>query len=46
MTEDERAELVERAVQAGMSQSAFLRAVGLKKPIRSIVDQQAVADLA
>lgn len=45
VTEDERAELVERAAQAGMSQSAFLRAVGLNEPIRSVADLQAVADL-
>ncbi|WP_440137890.1 plasmid mobilization protein [Pseudomonas boreofloridensis] len=45
MTEDERAELIERAAQAGMSQSAFMRAVGLNTPIRSIVDLTAVADL-
>ncbi len=35
----------ERAAQAGTSQSAFLRAVGLNEPIRSVVDLQAVADL-
>lgn len=46
VTEDERAELIERAAQAGMSQSAFLRAVGLNTPIRSVVDLTAVADLA
>lgn len=45
VTEDERAELVERAAQAGMSQSAFLRSVGLNEPIRSVVDLQVVADL-
>ncbi len=45
VTKDERAEVVGRAAQAGMSQSAFLRAVGLSEPIRSIVDLQAVADL-
>ncbi|WP_338724224.1 CopG family transcriptional regulator [Pseudomonas tolaasii] len=45
VTEDERAELVDRAAQAGMSQSAFLRAVGLSEPIRSVVDLQAVVDL-
>lgn len=45
VTEDERAELVERAAQAGMSQSAFLRSVGLNEPIRSVVDLQLVADL-
>ncbi|WP_244672278.1 MULTISPECIES: CopG family transcriptional regulator [Xanthomonas] len=38
--------MVERAAQAGMSQSAFLRAVGLNEPIRSVVDLQAVAGLA
>ncbi|OQP74975.1 CopG family transcriptional regulator [Xanthomonas citri] len=46
VTEDERAKMVERAAQAGMSQSAFLRAVGLNEPIRSVVDLQAVAGLA
>lgn len=46
VTEEERAELVERAAQAGMSQSAFLRAVGLNTPIRSVLDLTAVADLA
>lgn len=46
VTADERAELVERAAQAGMSQSAFLRAVGLNEPIRSVADLQAVADLS
>ncbi|MGY2210404.1 plasmid mobilization protein [Pseudomonas pergaminensis] len=45
VTEDERAELVARAAQAGMSQSAFLRAVGLNEPIRSVIDLRAVADL-
>ena len=45
VTEDERAELVERAAQAGRSQSAFLRAVGLNEPIRSVVDLRAVAEL-
>ncbi len=29
-----------------MAQSAFLRAVGLNEPIRSVVDLQAEADLA
>lgn len=34
----------QRAVQAGMSQSAFLRAVGLHEPIRTVVDLLAVAE--
>ncbi|MBH3346073.1 CopG family transcriptional regulator [Pseudomonas parafulva] len=46
VNEDERVELVERAAQAGMFQSAFLRAVRLNEPIRSVADLQAVADLS
>ncbi|WP_313739143.1 hypothetical protein [Pseudomonas sp.] len=34
----------ERAVQAGMSHSAFLRAVGLHEPILTVVDLLAVAE--
>ncbi|HBO9691333.1 plasmid mobilization protein [Pseudomonas aeruginosa] len=46
VTESEQAQLIERAAEAGMSQSAFLRALGLNTPIRSVVDLTAVADLA
>lgn len=34
------------AAQAGLSQSAYLRAVGLNTPIRSVVDLKSVSDLA
>lgn len=36
----------ERANEAGMSRSGYLRALGLNSPIRSVVDLTAVADLA
>lgn len=45
ITEGERAELIERAAQAGMSQSVFLRTVGLNELTRSAVDLQVVTDL-
>lgn len=45
VTDDERAALVARADQAGMSQSAFLRAAGLNHPIRSVYDLKAVGDM-
>lgn len=34
------------AAQTGLSQSSYLRAVGLNTPIRSVVDLKAVSDLA
>lgn len=43
---DERAAIQERAQQTGMSLSAYLLAVGLNTPIRSVVDLTAVGDLA
>lgn len=46
LTEEERAEIENRAQSAGLSNSAFLRAVGLNQPIKSKVDLTAVADLA
>jgi hypothetical protein len=45
VTDAERAEIVDRAAQAGMSLSAFLRATGLHHPIRSVYDLTAVASL-
>lgn len=45
VTDDERAEIAERAEQSGLSQSAYLRAAGLNHPIRSMIDLQAVRDL-
>lgn len=46
LTADERATIAARAEQAGLSQSAFLRAAGLNQPIKSVFDLDAVADLA
>lgn len=43
---EERAVIQERADQTGLSLSAFLLAVGMNTPIRSVVDLTAVADLA
>jgi hypothetical protein len=43
---DEKADISARAAGAGMSESAFLRALGLNQPIRSVVDLEAVDDLA
>ena len=45
LTQDERAEVAERAAQTGMSLSAYLRAAGLNHQIKSIADADAVADL-
>lgn len=45
VTAEERAEITARAEQSGLSQSAYLRAAGLKHPIRSVYDLRAVADL-
>ena len=42
----ERAQIEERAKIAGLSVSAYLRAAGLHHPIRSVLDHQAVCDLA
>lgn len=46
VTDEEKATISERANEAGMSRSGYLRALGLNSPIRSIVDLTAVADLA
>lgn len=45
LTPDERAEIVARAAQSGLSLSAYMRAAGLNHPIRSVYDLKAVADL-
>jgi hypothetical protein len=42
----ERAQIEERAMMAGLPISAYLRAAGLHQPIRSVLDHQAVCDLA
>lgn len=46
VTLDERAEIGDRAAQAGLSLSAYLRVAGLNQPVRSVIDQEAVAGLA
>ena len=45
LTPGERAEIAERAKQAGLSLSAYMRTAGLNHPIRSVYDLKAVADL-
>lgn len=45
VTDDERADITERAEQSGMSLSHYLRAAGLNHQIRSVYDLKAVADL-
>lgn len=46
MAEEEKTSITERAEEAGMSPSGFLRRLGLNAPIRSPVDLTAVAELA
>ncbi|BBN62141.1 plasmid mobilization protein [Pseudomonas sp. KUIN-1] len=46
VTDEEKEAITERANEAGMSRSGYLRALGLNTPIRSVVDLVAVADLA
>ena len=46
MNDEEKALITERAEQAGLSRSGYLRAVGLNYPIRSVLDLMAVVDLA
>jgi hypothetical protein len=45
VTDSEKAEIADRAAQAGLSLSAYLVAAGLNHPIRSVADLDAVADL-
>src|SRR5579863_7361149 len=46
VTDAERARIEERAKIAGLSISAYLRAAGLNQPIRSVLDHEAVCELA
>lgn len=46
VTDEEKTTITEKAEEAGMSRSGYLRALGLNTPIRSVVDLKAVADLA
>lgn len=46
VTDEEKAVITDKAKEAGMSGSGYLRVLGLNTPIRSVVDLVAVADLA
>lgn len=46
VTDEEKAAITDKAKEAGMSRSGYLRALGMKTPIRSVVDLTAVGDLA
>ena len=46
VTEIERSRIEARAKSTGLSVSAYLRAAGLALPIRSMLDHQAVLELA
>lgn len=46
VSEEEREVIEDKARQANMSLSSYLSAVGRNSPIRSVVDLQAVGDLA
>ena len=45
VTPEEEATIADLAAQAGLSNSGYLRAVGLNQPVRSVLDLKAVADL-
>lgn len=46
VTDEEKEAITARAKDAGMARSAYLRALGLNMPVKSVVDLAAVADLA
>ena len=46
VTDEEKAVITNKAKEAGMSRSGYLRAIGMNTPIRSVVDLIAVGDLA
>jgi len=46
VTDEEKAAITDKAKEAGMSRSGYLRALGMNTPIRSVVDLTAVGDLA
>jgi hypothetical protein len=46
VTDDERAEIVRLAASANLSQSAYLRVAGMNHRVRSILDIEAVNELA
>lgn len=46
VTEEEKVIITTRAQETGMARSAYLRALGLNTPIKSVIDLGAVTDLA
>ncbi|AMS23651.1 CopG family transcriptional regulator [Pseudomonas synxantha] len=46
VTNEEKAAITDKAKEAGMSRSGYLRALGMNTPIRSVVDLTAVGELA
>lgn len=46
VTDEEKATITARAKEAGMARSAYLRALGLNTPVKSVVDLGAVSELA
>lgn len=46
VTDEEKTAITARAKEAGMARSAYLRALGLNTPVKSVVDLGAVTDLA
>jgi len=45
VTPEEKAAIGEAASNSGMKESAYLRALGLNTPVRSVLDLEAVTDL-
>ncbi len=46
VTNEEKAAITDKAKEAGMSRSGYLRALGMNTPIRSVVDLTTVGELA
>ncbi|THJ31667.1 conjugal transfer protein TraJ [Lampropedia aestuarii] len=46
VTQDEKATIAQSAVNAGMKESAFLRALGLNVRVRSVLDLEAATELS
>ncbi|MDN8003133.1 conjugal transfer protein TraJ [Burkholderia multivorans] len=45
VTPEEKAELIDRAATAGLSQSAYMLAAGMNQPVRSVLDLKAVIEM-
>ncbi|EDB3234674.1 conjugal transfer protein TraJ [Salmonella enterica subsp. enterica serovar Virchow] len=45
LTPEEKAAIAQAAANAGLAESAYLRALGLNTPIRSVLDLDAVTDM-